>query len=200
MDETLAARTAGLLLAGGRSRRFGAEKALARFRNAPMMDAVIERFQGLAAVAVSARRGAGAERRALMLGLPVLHDAPLTSAGPLAGVCAGLNWAAGLGLSFLATAPCDAPLLPSDMFSRLLEQIGTAPAAFARTNGGEHPLCAVWSVRLLVPLWITIESGEHPSVRALLADIGAEGVSFPDERSFMNANTPDTLSELERAA
>ena len=194
------ARTAGLLLAGGRSQRFGMEKALAYFRDAPMMDSIALRFDGLAALAVSARPDSGAERRAQQLGLPVLHDAPAFPAGPLAGVCAGLQWATGLGLSFLATAPCDAPLLPLDLFPRLLAAIGTAPAAYARTQQATHPLCAVWSVRLLATLRAPLNAGKHPSVRRLLADIGAKPVSFADERAFLNANTPDALTDLERAA
>lgn len=192
--------TAGLLLAGGRSSRFGAEKALAIFRGAPLMDVVAQRFAGLAAIAVSARPQSAAERRAHALGYPVLHDPPFAPAGPLAGVCAGLRWAKDLGLSFLATAPCDAPLLPADLFRRLRQAIGVAPAAYAETPQGPHPLCAIWSVRLLAPLALTLQEGEHPPVRALLREIGAEPVHFADERAFLNANTPEALARLERAA
>jgi molybdopterin-guanine dinucleotide biosynthesis protein A len=188
------------LLAGGRSSRFGAEKALACFRGAPMLDRVASRFADLAAFAVSARQGSGAERRAQELGVTVLHDAPSAPSGPLSGICAGLHWAKHLGLSFLATAPCDAPLLPRNLFPRLLASIGAAPAAYARTAQGAHPLCAVWSVRLLPPLTTLLDAGQHPSVRGLLAEIGVEAVYFPDERLFLNANTPNALAALERAA
>jgi molybdopterin-guanine dinucleotide biosynthesis protein A len=196
----LCARTAGLLLAGGRSQRFGTEKALAYFREAPMMDVIALRFGGLGALAVSARPNSGAEQRARQLGLPVLHDAAAFPAGPLSGVCAGLQWATELGLSLLATAPCDAPLLPMDLFPRLVAAIGASPAAYARTFHKDHPLCAVWNVRLLATLQAKLNAGVHPSVRRLLADIGAKPVSFADERAFLNANTPDALTELERAA
>jgi molybdenum cofactor guanylyltransferase len=200
MDSDLCARTAGVLLAGGRSQRFGAEKALARFRGAPMMDLVARRFAGLAAFAVSARPHTETERRARRLSIPVLHDAACAPAGPLAGVCAGLRWAEALGLTHVAVAPCDSPLLPLDLFPRLLAEIGTAPATYARTAGGPHPLCTVWSVRLLAPLAISLDLGEHPSVRGLLADIGALAVRFADERAFLNANTPQALLDLESAA
>lgn len=192
--------TAGLLLAGGRSSRFGAEKALASFRGSPLMDAVAQRFAGLAAIAVSARPHSAAERRAHAQGYQVLHDAPSTPSGPLSGVCAGLAWANDLGLSFLATAPCDAPLLPDDLFPRLLQEINLAPAAYAQTGRGPHPLCAIWSVRLLAPLQLTLQDGEHPAVRGLLREIGAVAVSFADDRAFLNANTPEALAHLERAA
>jgi molybdopterin-guanine dinucleotide biosynthesis protein A len=188
------------LLAGGRSQRFGAEKALAGFHGVPMMDVVARRFVGLAAFAVSARPRSATESHALQVGFSILHDDPSSPPGPLSGVCVGLRWAQDLGLSFLATAPCDAPLLPMDMFPRLLDAIGDAPAAFAKTGERMHPLCGIWNVRLLAPLTISLSNGEHPAVHRLLTDIGAIGVSFPDERAFSNANTPVALTDLERAA
>jgi molybdopterin-guanine dinucleotide biosynthesis protein A len=189
-----------LLLAGGRSQRFGAEKALAAFQGVPMMDVVARRFVGVAAFAVSARPRSATELHALQAGLTVLHDDPSAPPGPLSGVCVGLRWAQDLGLSFLATAPCDVPLLPVDLFPRLLDVVGDAPAAFAQTGERMHPLCGIWNVRLLAPLTISSSNGEHPAVRRLLTDIGAVGVFFPDERAFSNANTPVALTDLERAA
>jgi len=198
-DNTLG-HTAGVLLAGGRSSRFGSEKALARFRGEFMLDVVARRFSGLAAFAVSTREDSAAARRACALGIPVLPDAPSHASGPLRGVCAGLRWAGAIGCEFLATAPCDAPLLPSDLFERLLCSMGEAPAAYAVTALGTHPLCAVWRVRLLAPLSMSLAEGEHPSVRQLLADIGASAIVFADEGAFLNANTPAALAEMERAA
>jgi molybdopterin-guanine dinucleotide biosynthesis protein A len=190
----------GLVLAGGRSRRFGAEKALAPFRGAPMMDAILDRFGELPIVAVSARRGSAAERRAAALGLPVLYDSPSAPEGPLAGICAALEWARGIGLSYVASAPCDAPLLPHDLLPQLARAIGDAPAAYATTERGPHPLCALWSVRLQPALAIALAAGEHPPVRALLQDVGAHAVRFDDDRAFLNANTPAALAAMEGAA
>lgn len=193
-------RTGGLLLAGGQSRRFGSEKAVARFGDAPMMDAVAERFAGFPAFAVSARPGSAAARRANFIQAPVLHDDPALPSGPLAGVCAGLAWAQDNKLEFLATAPCDAPLLPHDLFARLLGAIGSAPAAFAITASGEHPLCAVWRASLRETLEHVLSNGVHPSVRSFLAAQGARGVRFKDTRAFANANTKDMLAALEHSS
>jgi molybdenum cofactor guanylyltransferase len=193
----LAARTCGLLLAGGRSTRFGAEKAVARFGDALMMDAVAERFAPLPRFAVSAASGAAAAAHASALGVDVLHDDPSTPSGPLAGVLAGLAWAQRNGFDLLATAPCDAPLLPCTLFTDLLDAIGPAPAAFAVTDLGEHPLCAIWRVTLLPALQERLAAGAHPSVRSFLAAAKARPVRFTDQRAFANANTPDALQALE---
>ncbi len=57
-------------------------------------------------------------------GLPVLHDAPGDAAGPLAGVKAGLHMGARTRARALAVSPCDAPLLPEDLFARLIAAAG----------------------------------------------------------------------------
>ena len=115
----------------------------------------------------------------------------------LAITIVGLAWAQGNKLEFLATAPCDAPLLPHDLFARLLGAIGDAPAAFAITASGAHPLCTVWRVRLRGTLERALTNGVHPSVRSFLAAIGARDLHFEDAHAFANANTLDALAALE---
>jgi molybdopterin-guanine dinucleotide biosynthesis protein A len=196
----LAVRTGGVLLAGGRSQRFGAEKAVARFGDALMMDAVAERFAMFPRLAVSARPGSAAAERARAMGLDVVFDADDAPSGPLAGVAAGMSWAQRSGLAYLATAPCDAPLLPRDMFATLLRAMHGAPAVFSATSKGEHPLCAVWRVDLRPVLQRALAGGRHPPVRSVLAGMGAARVQFPDPLAFANANTPAVLAALERPA
>src|SRR6516164_9122882 len=91
----------GLVLAGGRSVRFGGEKAAAELQGKPLLLWAAERLAAACpAVAVNARPGSEAER--LAGALPVLHDRPGDADGPLAGVRAGLEWSAGRAASFLA--------------------------------------------------------------------------------------------------
>lgn len=191
---------AGLLIAGGRSTRFGAEKALALFDGAPMMDRAMGLFSDLSGFAVSARSGSGAEARARQFGIDVVYDDPKLPSGPLTGVLSGLVWAKQRGFEFLATAPCDAPCLPANMIAELAENIGAARAAFAATPASPHPLCALWRVGLRDTLSGALRTGEHPSVRAFLAGIGAQRVHFAEAPAFANANTPEALAALEQGA
>lgn len=192
------ARTAGLVLAGGRSSRFGADKALAHLGDELLLDRALRPLAALAAVGVSAKDGSAVAMHALGCGMQVIADDPNGVDGPLAGVLAGLDWAHGQDLSFLATTPCDAPLLPLDLVSRLLAGRGSAPAAFAMTPQGAHPLCAVWDIRLRASLRAALAEGKHPAVRAYLAQIGATPVRFELTHAFANANTRSDLADLER--
>jgi molybdopterin-guanine dinucleotide biosynthesis protein A len=144
-------------------------------------------------IAVSATPGSKAEALAKARRLTVLYDRPGDPRGPLAGVRAGLQWAAEKKLDFLAVEPCDAPRLPPDLHARLWAEIGEAPAAFAQTCEGVQPLCSLWRPSALAAVEAALSSGEHPPVWRLLGEIGAVAVYFPGEDAFTNANTQETL-------
>jgi molybdenum cofactor guanylyltransferase len=192
---------AGVVLAGGRSVRFGGEKAAAELAGRPLLMWATQRLKGsCAAVAVNARPETEAEALALAAGLPVLHDAAGDAAGPLAGVKAGLRWAQGLGACSLAVSPCDAPLLPDDLFVRLIAAAG-AGAAMAETSDGRQPLCAVWPVSALSTLVEALAGGAHPATWRVLESIGARRVHFDRAAAFANLNTRADLAAIaERVA
>ncbi|HET8700000.1 MAG TPA: NTP transferase domain-containing protein, partial [Gammaproteobacteria bacterium] len=99
----------GLVLAGGRSVRFGGEKAVALLDGKPLLLWAAERLRSVCAnVGANVRPGTEAEAVAQTLGRPVLHDEPGDATGPLAGVKVGLIWAEAQGAHTLAVSPCDA--------------------------------------------------------------------------------------------
>ena len=191
-------RTVGLVLAGGRSRRFGAEKALAALEGAPLVARAVAVLSGAATcVAVSAPEGSGAAAWAKAQRLPVLPDPPGAPDGPLSGVREGLRWARAQGAAVVVTAPCDAPDLPPDLASRLVVALGRASAAVARSPEGLQPLCAAWRLEALPMLEAALAEGRHPPVRAVLEALCAAEAAFEDAAAFANLNT---RAELEARA
>lgn len=167
---------AGLVLAGGRSSRFGSDKALAMLQGRTLLDwSLAALAPHCIAVDVSGR------------GLP---DAPGDPDGPLSGIKAGLIWAKGLGATRLASLPCDTPWVPTDLIPRLAAV--EAPVVSARTAEGPQPLCALWSVDLLDPLAAALAEG-HPSVQRWQAAMGGVTVLFEDAGAFRNVNTAADL-------
>jgi len=187
---------AGLVIAGGRSVRFDGEKAVADLAGKPLLLWAVQRLQGACtAVAVNARPGTQTEALAKARGLTVLHDAPGDAAGPLAGVKVGLEWAQSLGVRSLAVSPCDAPLLPEDLFIRLIAAAGAGPA-MAETSEGRQPLCALWPISALPVVAAALAGGAHPPTWRLLESIGAMHVRFPDPDAFANLNTRADLAAI----
>lgn len=190
------AQVAGVVLAGGRSVRFGGEKASALLAGKPLVLWAVERLQTACAhVAVNARPGSEAEALARAAHLTVLHDLSGDAAGPLAGVRAGLLWAAAEGARALAVSPCDAPLLPADLYVRLIGAAGEG-AAMAETTDGSQPLCAIWPVSALGALEAALTGGAHPATWRMLEGIGARRVHFADAGAFANLNTQADLAAI----
>jgi molybdopterin-guanine dinucleotide biosynthesis protein A len=184
---------AGLALAGGRSSRFGSEKAVVEIGGRTMLARALDALRpGCDALAVSARPGSGAAAIAEGLGLPVLADDPGHPEGPLAGIHAGLAWARGRGAERLLVAPCDTPYLPADYAARLLAP-GGAAVAVAVAGGEDQPLCSVWQVGLASEVAAAMQDGEHPSVGRLLRRLGATVVVFEDAATFRNLNRIEDL-------
>lgn len=176
--------------------RFGGEKAIAVLAGKPLLLWAAQRLEGSCAeVAVNTRPGTEAEALAKASGYTVLHDAPGDPDGPLAGVKAGLRWAQSKRARSLAVSPCDAPLLPPDLFERLLAAAGER-AAMAETSEGRQPLCAVWPVTALEVVERALDGGDHPPTWRLLEEVGVIRVRFDQAGSFANLNTRADLEAL----
>ena len=186
----------GVVIAGGRSVRFGGEKAVAGLAGKSLlMWAATRLARSCLAVAINARPDTEAEALARAEGLTGLHDMPGDAAGPLSGVKVGLQWAQELGASAIAVSPCDVPLLPQNVFARLIEAAGTG-AAMAETSEGHQPQCAVWPVSALPKLTAALANGAHPPTWLMLESIGAVRVRFAPPEAFANVNTRADLAAI----
>lgn len=196
----------GVILAGGRATRLGGrDKALERVAGRCMLAHVIERLAPqVSGLAVSAN---GDPARFATFGLPVLADSAAGHhvaefQGPLAGILAALDWAAGQGAEAVVTAACDTPFLPRDLVARLVGAVASGPAvAASRDSGGElrrHPTCGLWPVALRKNLRVALLGGTRKA-GAWAARHGA-GVAVFDSRfldPFFNVNTPEDLLAAE---
>ena len=186
---------AGLILAGGRSTRFGTEKAMADLAGVPMVEHVAQMcFRACSLLAVSARSGSGAARWAEQRDLPLVEDRPTHPEGPLAGVHAGLEWAAKAGGDILVTAPCDTPGLPNDIVARLADAVEGVGAVAANGEGHIEPLCAAWPISALGLLETALRNGQHPPVHELVTELGFRIVRLSQPEAFANINRQEDLA------
>lgn len=183
----------GLILAGGEGRRMGgADKGLLTLGGQPLVCRAADRLRPqVDALLLSANRNLDAYR---MLGFEPLTDTVddgTRTAGPLAGVLAGL---AACRTEWLVSVPCDSPDLPADLVARLLAAARTseAPAALAVTDVGPHPVFMLLR-RDLVPSLRDFLAVGGRRVREWQDSVGAATAHFPDEAAFANINTPEDL-------
>ena len=110
----------GVILAGGLARRMGGgDKGLLKLQDRSLLSWVSGRLEPQVARMVLNANGDPA--RFADLDLPVIADSIADYPGPLAGVLAGLDWAADQGADHIVTAAADTPFFPTDLVTRLIE-------------------------------------------------------------------------------
>jgi molybdenum cofactor guanylyltransferase len=187
-------RIAGLVLAGGEARRMGGgDKPLLTVGDRPMLASVIAAL-GVQPIAISAN---GDPARFAAFELQVLSDGPFQGQGPLAGLLAGLRWAASLGMTSLLTAPGDTPFLPPDLATRL----HPAPCC-ASSHGRRHHLVALWPVSCANTLYSVLATPGSRRVADFAERIGMHYADFSVPRGdpFANVNTPGELAQARSIA
>ena len=202
----------GLILAGGRGTRMGGvDKGLQPFQGRPLALHTLIRLQmggGVGKIMISANRNLPSYAS---LGVPVWPDSLDNFAGPLAGFLTGLTHCE---TPFMLTVPCDTPLLPLDLASRLALALETANAdiamAAAPDAGQDNPLpmrpqpiFCLLRITLLDSLTRFIQSGRR-KVDAWTALHQTVLVPFdlPSDsvQAFFNTNTLAELQQLEGSA
>ncbi|GMG83459.1 molybdenum cofactor guanylyltransferase MobA [Paralimibaculum aggregatum] len=198
--------TAGVILAGGLARRMGGgDKTLLEVAGRPLLAHVIDRLRPqVAEIAINAN---GDAARFDGFGLPVIPDTVEGFAGPLAGVLAGMRWAAARGHGHIVSAAGDTPFFPADLAARLAAALDDAnPIAMAATTDpqrglSEHPTFALWPVALADDLEQAITVGDLRKVIVWTSRHGFARVLFDDAAyPFFNINTPEDLAEAARLA
>lgn len=189
-------RIFGVILAGGSGRRLGGvDKALLPLAGQPLITHLQDRLgPQVEELAIAAN---GDPARLGFTGLPVLPDG--IGAGPLAGVLAGLGWAAAQGADALVSAAVDLPFLPCDLVPRLW-MAADGGLAVAECGGRSHPTCALWPVAIIPELQAYLAAGEA-RVMGFATAQGAAAARFaggePDP--FLNLNTPEDLARAAAA-
>ena len=191
----------GVLLAGGKARRMGGgDKCLRHLGGRPLLAHAIERAgPQVAGLVINAN---GEPGRFADFGLPVVADGIAGFAGPLAGVLAGLDWAAtnAPDCAYVASFATDAPFFPTDLVARLAEAVAAgANLACAASGGRAQPVFGLWSVRLREALRRAMIDEEMRKVDIWTARYKLAEVSFEstDGDPFFNANRPEDLVTAE---
>ena len=165
-----------MVLAGGRSRRFGSDKALARLDGARLIDWAVSALRREVGDVVLVGRQDPAWGG--------IADWPGPGLGPLGGLAGGLRHAVAEGYDQVLTIPVDCVAPPEE----LLALLSPGPAC---VEGA--PVIGLWPVSAL-PIVERLVVGDDRSVRAFASAIGARFVAMPGP--IANVNTADDLAAL----
>jgi molybdopterin-guanine dinucleotide biosynthesis protein A len=187
-----------IILAGGASRRMGREKAFLLLDGKPLIAHVINRLEDLFDGIVISAREVGPYTA---FGLPVVTDIEeFAGSGGLVGIYSALS-AVETGGALVAA--CDMPLVRPELAHLILESAGNAAACVVRNEKGYEPFLAYYGRECLGPIRGMIGRGErrvssiYDHVQTRVIEEREWRVADPDGVSFLNANTPEQLKEIE---
>jgi molybdopterin-guanine dinucleotide biosynthesis protein A len=187
---------AGLIYAGGQATRLGGlDKPLLALAGVPLVAWSLARLAPQVERVAIVTRGDPARFAGFPADVIVDPQAAQTPWGPIGGLLAGLEWARGVGAMGLATAPADAPFLPTDLVARLA---AAGSCAMAEGPTGKEPACALWPVAQAHRIADLANSGER-ALWAIAKALDAAPVVFPnaDPPPFFNINTPHDVISAE---
>ena len=195
----------GLVLAGGLARRMGGgDKTRIRIGGKTILERVLARLKPQCAAVILNANGDPA--RFADTGLPVVPDTVPDFAGPLAGILAGLDWAAAHvpAIADVASVPGDCPFLPGDLVARLSAARDAAgvPLACARSGDWRHPVVGLWPVALRQDLRKALVEEDMRKIETWTARHGIAVGDWPATPidPFFNVNTPADVAEAEHMA
>jgi molybdopterin-guanine dinucleotide biosynthesis protein A len=205
MTDAQTPATLGLVLAGGQARRMGGgDKALLRIGGRTILERVLERLRPqCSGIVLNAN---GDPRRFAAAGLPVVADDIQGFAGPLAGILAGLDWAAAHapGTAWVGSVPGDCPFLPGDLIVRLHAARAGAdlPLACAKSGDWRHPVVGLWPVALRHDLRHALVEEDLRKIEIWTGRHGVALAEWPDSPvdPFFNVNTPEDAARAEATA
>jgi molybdenum cofactor guanylyltransferase len=164
----------GAIIAGGKSSRFGSDKAAALLDGKPMMDHAIDTLRPQVDSLIVVGRSWG--------DVPSIPDYPRPDNGPLFGLCAALRHAAIHGFDAVLTSGCDTHPVPTDLASMLLP----GPAVIEG-----HWLFGMWPTPLAQVLEAHIAEKVDFSLRSWVAATNARRVETATV--VRNINRPEDL-------
>jgi molybdopterin-guanine dinucleotide biosynthesis protein A len=138
--------------------------------------------------------------------LPVVADSVPDFAGPLAGILAGLDWAARQipDCEWLVSVPGDCPFLPDDLVPRLhaARITASAPLACARSGQWRHPVIGLWPLALREDLRRALVAEGLRKIAIWTSRHGVAIADWPAEPvdPFFNVNTPDDAAQAQAMA
>jgi molybdopterin-guanine dinucleotide biosynthesis protein A len=194
----LPADTAVLLLCGGKSLRFGSDKALALVAGRPLLDRTIDvaRRRADRVLLAPGRAPRYADR-----GVPLVLDPPGTQ-GPLAGITAGLRV---VDAPFVFLLAVDLPGLSVEALDRLTAAFGEEPPVdlvMPKSRAGREPLLSFGRRTALLTAAEELLGEPHPAPRLLADRMPTRFLEVPDDpddplaRAIVNANRVQDLDRF----
>jgi molybdopterin-guanine dinucleotide biosynthesis protein A len=187
-----------VVLAGGRSRRFGRDKSEVILGDKTLLEHMLSKIKlNLNKIIIVSNNNNIKDQT-------IIKDCIEGQLGPLVGVLSAMKWAKinQPNCNWIVTFPCDTPFFDIsiiDSFIRVSKK-NDSLLYFAKSKGRRHNIFGLWSTKLMKILEEDIIKNNYRKVEEWANKIGVKTVSDPSYKfnTFFNINTKEELAEAEK--
>ena len=188
----------GVVLAGGKSQRFGQDKVEATLGNKTLIEHTLDKikFKFEDVIIVSQKTN--------FKDYKIINDCIDGQLGPLVGVLSAMKWIKknNKPYEWVATFPCDTPFFNTKIIDEFIKFSKTKDGLlyFVKSNKIRHNIFGLWSLKLIEILEKDIIKNNYRKVEKWADKIGVRIINIEDNKKdfFLNINTKDDLIAAER--
>ena len=188
----------GVVLAGGKSKRFGKDKSEATLGGKTLLEYTLDKIKSKfnTIIIVSNNK--------IIKNYITIKDCIEGQLGPLVGALSAMKWIKKNNYSYnwIITFPCDTPFFNISIIDKFIKvsKLNDSLLYFAKSAEKRHNIFGLWSVKLIETLEKDIIENNHRKVEKWANKIGVKTVNIPYDNidPFFNINTKDDLAEAEK--
>ena len=189
-----------VILAGGKSRRFGADKAVAKLGGKSLIDYTINKLEPkFAEILVITNNPMQVSKNNIFF----IKDTLAGQLGPLVGILSAMEWVKNNDKNYewIISFPCDTPFFEEEIIDKVInsQKSSDKKLLFLKSGNKRHNIFGLWSIELMEQLRNDINQGAR-KVEDWANKIGTEIVEINSEsdKSFLNINTKLDLEDAQK--
>ena len=189
-----------VILAGGKSRRFGADKAVAKLGDKSLIDYTINKLEPkFAEILVITNKPIQVSKNNIFF----IKDTMSGQLGPLVGILSAMEWVKNNDKNYewIISFPCDTPFFEEEIIDEVIksQKSSDKKLLFLKSGNKRHNIFGLWSIELMEQLRNDINQGAR-KVEDWANKIGTEIVEINSEsdKSFLNINTKLDLEDAQK--
>ena len=190
----------GVVLAGGKSQRFGEDKCQVKLGDKLLIDyilsEIVDEFKEVLLISNNKIKYNHSNKISLV-------EDTKKGLGPLGGILTAMKWIRQNNKSYkwISTFPSDTPFFKKQILNNFIEEIKSYEGKlfFINSNNTRHNIFGLWSIDLLERLEKDLENGER-KVEMWANKIGVKSINmkFENKDHFFNINTKEDLIKAEK--
>ena len=189
-----------VILAGGKSRRFGADKAVAKLGEKSLIDYTINKLEPkFAEILVITNNPKQVSKNNIFF----IKDTMSGQLGPLVGILSAMEWVKNNDKNYewIISFPCDTPFFEEKIIDKVInsQKSSDKKLLFLKSGNKRHNIFGLWSIELMEQLRNDINQGAR-KVEDWANKIGTEIIEINSEsdKSFLNINTKLDLEDAQK--